>query len=218
MPKRDIHADMLAALGAEVVALRWLGEFDWPTGIVRVWTGYGPLQWDSHTWDGVGTFGGIGDITETEEIRANGVSVVLNGIPFEILQPVIGQRIWGRPAKLYLMALGATGVIANPIRMFSGRMDTAEISEASESCSIVLQMESRLADLQRHRGRRRNDQDQRLIHPDDTGMRYTAGLQGKELFWGRPGPTPVSMQGGGVPSEFYDPTIGWIEDRGAFMP
>lgn len=214
---RDIAANMLAAIDEAEVILRWVGEFDFSSGFVRVWTGYGDLTWDSKTWLGIGGFGSIGEIQESEEIRANGISVTLSGVVNELLPKVLGERYHNRSAKIWLMALNSSGVVADPVRVFTGRMDTAHVSEGKDTGSITMTLESRMADLRRHKGRRRTDQDQRLIDPDDTGLRYTAGLQNAELFWGRPGGAPVSRVGSHGGSGGPDPTMDYIE-RGGFMP
>ena len=55
------------------------------SGTLRLWSGYGTVNWNSQDWSGVGHLGEISPITETTEIRADSLSLKLSGIPSDYL-------------------------------------------------------------------------------------------------------------------------------------
>jgi hypothetical protein len=77
-----------------------LALFDFAGGAVRVWSGMGDLTWDGRTWIGVGTFGEVGPIEETTEVRATGALFQLSGVPSGLLNEVVGVSVQGRRARL----------------------------------------------------------------------------------------------------------------------
>lgn len=189
---RTIASAMQTAITGSLVYPGLLVYMDFTSGAVRVWNGYGDLSWDSQTWLGVGNLGEIGEITETEQIRANGTTLTLNGIPTEIANLFLGERYWGREVSIWFAAFSSgAAIVADPVKIFSGRMDNADITEAGETAAITVYCESRLADLQRPRNRRRTHQDQQIDYPGDDGFEYTASLMEADLYWGRPGRSPI---------------------------
>ena len=82
---RDLTSAMKIAITSEVVAPALLVSADFDEGAVNVWTGYGDFVYDSKTFSGVGDFGSISDVEETENLQANGVSYTLSGIPSSLI-------------------------------------------------------------------------------------------------------------------------------------
>ena len=74
-------------------------------------------------------------------------------------------------------------ILADPKLIFTGRMDNMEI-EAGRTATIVLQAESRLADLERPRVRRFNGADQRAEYPDDAGLDFAEAMVEWSGTWG----------------------------------
>jgi hypothetical protein len=67
-------------------------------------------------------------------------------------------------------------------------MDTMQITDAGETSQVRIACESRLIDLQRARERRFTDEDQQELYPGDLGLEYVAGLQEREIAWGKEAP------------------------------
>ena len=63
-------------------------------------------------------------------------------------------------------------------------MDVMTIDDNGETANISLTAESRLIDLERARERRYTSDDQKVRHPNDTGLDFVASLQEKEIAWG----------------------------------
>lgn len=174
-----------AAAGSTYPAL--LAFFDFSGGNVRVWTGTGDLSWGGNTYTGIGDLGGVEPVQESAEVRANGLAFRLNGIPSAMVTRILAENYRGRSCKLWLAlfdSLTAASPIADPVLLFSGRMDQCNLEDSGAGAFIVISAESRLIDLQRPRERRRTDEDQNSLFSGDRGMEYVAGLQDKELLWG----------------------------------
>ena len=162
-----------------------LAFFDFQGGAVRVWSGLGSKVWDGNTYVGLGHLGSVSAIEETADVRANGVAFQVSGVPSALIATVLGDNYQGRPVKLWIAALDATGaIVADPYLIFAGRMDNVEIDEGPETSVIRINAESRLIDLQRTRERRYTHEDQQIDFPGDLGLQYMARAQSAPLIWG----------------------------------
>lgn len=169
-----------AALSPVVFAL-----FDFQGGAVRVWSGLGSKVWDGNTYLGVGYLGSFSPIEETTDVKANGVSFQLSGVPSALISTVLGDNYQGRTVKLWLAALDSAGnIVADPYPVFSGRMDAVEIDEGADTASIRVLAESRLVDIQRSKERRFTHEDQQIDHPGDEGLASMPTAQSTPFVWG----------------------------------
>lgn len=195
---RDLTTATKNALTAETVQPIMLFYADFASGAVRVWSGYGDLSWDSQTWLGVGDFGEVSVVEETEDLRANGVTFTLNGIDSSLISVALTDTYQGRDCALYLGALDLTTgtLITDPYQIFSGRMDVISIDESEETATINLSAESLLIDLNRPRERRYTYEDQIDLYAGDEGLEFVAGIQNKPIPWGVPTPAAGTQTGG----------------------
>lgn len=184
---RDLTSAMESAVLADVVRPILIAEIQTASGYVRVWNGIGDLSWNSQTWQGVGTFGGISPVQETTDLQATGVNFQLSGIPSSLISAALADIRWGKSAKLWLGALNiSTGaIIADPNQIFSGLTDVAAIEEGPDSSVITISAENRLIDLDRPRVRRYTNEDQQLNDATDRGFEYVPYFQEAEVLWGK---------------------------------
>jgi hypothetical protein len=185
MSKRLISAALEADTVAPALTPIILVELDFPGGFVRMWSGLGPLSWDGKTWFGAGHLGEVSPVEETVEVRSAGVAFSLSGIPSELVSLTYGEHYQGRSATMWFGTLDAAGqVTVAPHKVWSGRMDVISDEDDGTTATLTVQAESRLVDLERPRVRRFTDEDQRQLYPGDTGLRFIAGLQNKDIQWG----------------------------------
>lgn len=99
---RNLTAGM--QLGVDAAALRPVVfvESEFASGTLRLWTGYGQIEWNGQTWTGGGNLLGISEIAETADVRAVGITVSLSGMPAPVLSAVLGQARQGKPVKVWL--------------------------------------------------------------------------------------------------------------------
>lgn len=174
------------ALQAGHVPLCILVELDWPSGMVRLCNASHTLTWGGHDWVGIGALGGIDPIEESGDVtKVAGLALRVSGIPTAYVAAVRTDNVQGRSVNVYLAPLTADhAFIADPVVVFSGRMDTLSL-EVGATATIIVSAESRMADWDRPRVRRYNQADQQLDYPADTGLRYVEALAEKTVVWGR---------------------------------
>lgn len=205
---RNISPDMIAEFSSSYVSPVLLGEAYFDTSTVRMWTGYGNLDWLGNTFFGGGNFIGVSPIDETQELQAKGVTVTLNGIPSSLIATALTERSRGRPFRLYLASVQTRRYVATedepgtvlldgesgsvllenqlidvPLRIFSGLMDVIEFVDDGTEATLRLSIESSLIVGQRQKIGRYTKEDQRKRYPDDAGLDFINQLQDKELVW-----------------------------------
>lgn len=192
--------NLTAALQTEFLAAGFnpifLVEAEFASGTIRVWTGFGDIQWNSQTWTGVGELGGVSEIVEGTALRANNVVLQLSGIPQSMALIALDEVRFGRPATIWFGALDANGaVVADPFLTFQGMIDSAELVEGAEFATIKVNIENEAVSLQNPRERRYTDEDQQKEFSGDKGFEYVPKLQEKNVMWGSR-PTEIPSSGG----------------------
>lgn len=181
-----VSAALAAALAAREVPLFILIRAEFDSGTIRLWTGQGTLSWNSETWTGAG--GVIQSIqlpSETAEIRTAGGSITLNGLDPSILALADTEPYQGRPISIYIGAKDASGVVVvDPDLAYLGTMDVMEPTDAGDTATVTLSIESRSASAERPSNRRLTPEDLALDYPGDKGFDFVAVLQDKEIIWG----------------------------------
>ena len=183
---RDLTSSVQTAISADSVSPILLFEGEFASGFVRVWSGIGDLTWNSETWLGIGTLGGISSITESSDVQANGLTVSFSGIPSNMISLALGEAMQGKAGKIYFGFMDENNaVITDPVLMFQGRLDVPAIEEDGENSSIQISYESRLIDLQKPRERRYTNEDQQLQYAGDLGFAFVPALQEQQISWGK---------------------------------
>lgn len=190
---------------ADALAPILLAFFDFQGGAVRVWSGVGSVTWGGNTYTGLGYLGSVTPIEESTDVRANGVSFQVSGVPSALIATVLGDNYQGREVNLWLGSLNSSGaIIADPYLLFSGRMDSVEIDEGPETSVVRVAAESRLIDLQRSRERRYTHEDQQIDFPGDRGLEYMPTAQSTPFLWGGQ-KVPTYAETGGSDTTAIDP-------------
>jgi hypothetical protein len=162
-----------------------LVNLDFLDGHVRVTNAGYDYFWNGNNYLGIGNLGSIDAISEGSALQMYGCSLTLSGIPPELIAEAFSNNYQGRAATIWLAPLTADyALIANPVIVFAGRMDTMDI-QLGASATITLSVESRLVDWERPRIRRYNDADQKSEFPSDMGFQYVDKMVEAELKWGR---------------------------------
>lgn len=170
-----------------------------------LWNGIGNLVVGGITYVGAGTLLNIGEIAESSELQANGMTATLSGITDPLLAKARDVDYQGRELKVLLGAMDASnGVISSPVVVFSGFMDTMVINDSSETATIQITVENRLIEFERTRIRRYTAEDQKIDYPSDKGLEFVAEMAEKEIVWGR---STVGSGGGSGPARGVDPAV-----------
>jgi hypothetical protein len=181
---------------AKVVRPIFLVHMVFDSSELNIWSGVGDLSFDSVTYTGLGDLLSISDIKETSDISATGINVSLSGVKTSLIAIAKDQDYQGRELTVRLGAFNESGsLIADPVIIFSGFMDTMTIAEAGVYSSITIAVENKLVAFERAKIRRYTAEDQKIEYPADKGFEFVTSIVQKEIFWGRP--SPASGDGDG---------------------
>ena len=201
---RTLTSGMTAVTTADVVRPAYFVRMVFDSGespnVLNIWNGIGDLAYGGNTYTGTGDLLSISQITETSDISATGINVSLTGVKTSFIAIAKDHEYQGRPLSVSLGAFDASGdLIADPVIVFSGFMDTMTISESGAYSSIGISVENKLVSFERTKVRRYTAEDQKIDHPTDKGFEYVTAIVQKEIIWGRP--NPATGGGGGSPRE-----------------
>ena len=207
---RDLSTAISNSLDDDVVypffAVELLFDGD---DVLRMWTGYGTLVYNSVEWYGTGNLLDISSIEETTEIAAKGANLVLSSVPSEVLSLALQVPYQERLCKIYFGMFGRGNLLSEDgayilledgsrievelqetglTEIFTGYMDRMDIEEAAESSVIQLKAENKLIDLEAARIARFTNSYQQEVYPGDRGLEFVEDLQDKQVYWGKVAP------------------------------
>jgi len=194
--------------------------------VVRLWTGIGTLKYKQKEYFGAGNLLDISSIEETSEIAAKGASITLTGIPSETVSLALSEPYQGRICNIYFGTFAAkdSGNVGSKVlkedadfilledgskitlddrstqltQIFAGYMDTMNIEESADTCTIQLTVENKLITLERAKVARYTSAYQKSLYPDDKGLDFIEDMQDKQISWGSSTKAaPVQSTGGG---------------------
>lgn len=184
---KNFDATFLAALKEKTIRPALLVEMDFSSAALRLWTGYGQLDWNEKIFEGGGPLVHLTPVEETQEVAARGLKGTLSGIPSSMISIALNEQYQGKPFRLYmaLFEKDTDTFISDPELLFRGLMDVMSIQESGQTATIEISIENRLIELKRTRDRRYTHEDQQFYYPQDKGLEYVADLQNREIKWGR---------------------------------
>ena len=186
---RVLSNAMKEMAAAKVVRPIFLVHMVFDSSELNIWSGVGDLSFDSVTYTGLGDLLSISEIKETSDISATGINVSLSGVKTSLIAIAKDQDYQGRELTVRLGAFNESGsLIADPVIIFSGFMDTMTIAEAGTYSSITIAVENKLVAFERAKVRRYTAEDQKIEYPADKGFEFVTSIVQKEIFWGRPSP------------------------------
>lgn len=209
---RTLTSGMLGVTTADVVRpvyfVKMVFDSSDTANPVLLWSGLGDLAFGGETYTGLGDLLSISDIAETSDISATGINVALSGLNRAFVAQALGYQYQGRPLTVFLGAFNDQGaLIADPIVVFSGFMDTMTISEGAETSTISVNVENKLVAFERTKVRRYTAEDQKIDYPlklangnnnpnYDAGFEFVTSIVQKEIIWGRPTGSAGGSSGG----------------------
>lgn len=183
---RNMTPEFEAALIARDVRPALFFEGTFATGVVRLWSGLGPIIWAGQTWIGAGNLIGFSGVEEGSDIVARGATISLSGVPSTHVALAISDAQQGLTGTVYVGLMAADGtVIADPIPSFVGRLDVPSIADGADTCVVSITYESRLIDLNTPREIRYTHEAQQQLYPGDRGFEYVTTIQDQDITWGR---------------------------------
>lgn len=182
---RSLTSGMQTAIAGSTIRLVLLVYLDLPSGAVYVNSSPYSVIYSGNTYLGVGTLGKVGAIEELLDFAAPNLDLSMSGLNSALLSSVFSDHYQGRTVQLFLgMFDEAHALIADPVEIFSGRIDYMSI-ETGETSTITVRCENELVDWERPRIRRYNNEDQQSAYPGDLAFEYIEQMVNAEIRWGR---------------------------------
>lgn len=203
---RDLTPDMVIAMTGEEVNPALLAEFEFDSGTLYMWSGYGTLTYNGNDYLGGGNLIAISPVEETQEPEAKGLVFGLSGVPSNLVATALTERTRGRPCRLYIASVSTRRYIAteggdtvltedgggvllenqlvdSPYRLFTGMMDILRLTDTGTTSNIRLSAESSMIIGQRNKVKRYTTEEQKKLYPLDKGLDLIPPLQDKEVVW-----------------------------------
>jgi hypothetical protein len=179
---RDLEAAVITELDAATLRPVIFYEGVFTGGTLRLWSGVGSIDWNSLTWVGAGNLLGISDISETADLRANGITLSLSGLPSATIAIALAQAQMGLAGSVWLGMMSAAGVvIADPYMAFKGKLDVPSIEDNGDTCVVSVSYEHQLIDLERPRIRRWTHDDAQIDYAGELGFQFMTQLQNQSI-------------------------------------
>ncbi len=182
---KTIGATMQTALEASHVEFIAFIELDFVSGVERYTTCGFDLSWGGHAWKGLGGLVTISEIRESSALEAVGVKLELSGVPTAAISLALNEKPQGRSAKIWFAVFDSDSgaLVDDPMAEYAGRMDVLSLTRGAQSCTIALNVESRLADFARPSNGRFTDADQQRRHAGDLFFSFVAQFSERELVF-----------------------------------
>lgn len=178
---RTISSGLQTALEASSVELYFAVELLFDSGALRMWTGIGNKSIDGNTYFGTGSLLSIGGLGESLDMTANNATITLAGVDTNLISLALQEPYQNRNCKIYMGSLATTDVAT----IFSGTMDTMTINDDGETSTVSINVESRIARLDRPKPFRYTSAQQRNRYTGDTFFDWVAKLADKQVYWGK---------------------------------
>lgn len=156
---RDLTAGMVTEVALPLITPVWFIRLDITTDPVIAWTGFsdftpsstGDTAFDTFTFIGIGDVGQIGQIVDTDA-GSQALKLKLPGIDLndDVLKQVItNSETWqNRRAWIWYGLLNtAYGVIVDPTRVKTGKMDQLRVTGSGETGIVEVTIESHQANI-----------------------------------------------------------------------
>lgn len=186
MPRPGVTPAFATACAAQVIRPCLFVQLQFKSETLYLWSGLYTTVWNGNTYFGAGSLLSITGISEDSTVEAKNVTISVSGIPSDIVGLALTEVQRGLPAQVYFGLFEQDGVtlVANPVLAYVGRMDQPTINDAGDSCTIGINVENALVDMNRSVWRRYTDADQQLDYPGDLGCSYVQAIQEQEIYFG----------------------------------
>lgn len=181
---RGISAATLAALESGVAYPIYFVELQLDAGTDYLHTGIGTITWGGNDWLGVGDFGAVDSVKESNTVNPNPLLIGLSGISPDITDLVMNINYYRRPCLLYWGALDDGSLLEDPSLIFSGFLEKPDMVIAAEEGDVVgFAAESELILFKRSRDVRYTNTRLQSEFSGDLGLEYKESVARGRVVW-----------------------------------
>lgn len=188
MTQRSMSASMLTEIALSKNSPFHLYELYFDSGTSRFTDAGLDVTWSGNTYVNSGQVIGFEPIEENVSFNVTYVDIHLSGVPSAIISSFLNEQLLDRRAVIRKGFFNSNmAIIADPIIIFEGRMDSANLSEdpVSGTANIVITAASHFVDFEATNGRRTNATEQKALFSGDKAFDFIPSLAHKVLLWGK---------------------------------
>ena len=193
---RTITAAVLAKTQARSADVLHLLSLEFAGGTVRFTTGAQNITWGGFTWYaayGAMTFEAV---SETADISGQRLKIILDGVKLTAITALLAESYIGRLGTLYRAHMNAGAILADPIILFRGYMNSPwDVTEDPDGgwCKVETDLISPLAVLEQVRGIRADPNSHQQVYAGDTFFAHIATKPQGDFGWGIAEKVPVKF-------------------------
>ena len=123
--------------------------------------------------------------TEETDLTKTSLNITLSGADTTFISTVLNENVVNDTVDIFRGLLDSNNaLIADPILLYSGNIDTFQISESETESNVTLTVVSHWADFDKKSGRQTNNNSQQRFFSTDVGMDFSSQTV-LDLKWGR---------------------------------
>ena len=180
---RLIDPDLVTGLNDDVIVPVILFSLD-TTPPIRLHSSIGEIEYDGNTYLGVGHFGGIDRVNESQFLQPERITLTLAGFPLQEGQVLGDIEYKNKRVQLTLLLYNKDTLqrIDAAINLFAGEADVLSV-EYGDTVSYALTVSNELVAWKEGSNQVWSDRFQKYLYPDDRGFEYLTELEEKEIVW-----------------------------------
>lgn len=144
------------------------------------------VEWDGNIYLAYGHTLNFSNIKETAQLLVNTVTAEISAVDQQFVSAYLSKNYLDRTVKIYRAFFdGDNKLVAQPLSIFTGRMDAPVLEEDPDTGKSVIQVTAanHFVDFERTAGRRTNTTSQQLFYPGDKGFKFASEVV-RDLKWG----------------------------------
>ena len=127
----------------------------------------------------------VPSFTEETDVTKTSLNINLSGADQTFISTCLNENIVNDSVEIFRGLLNSSnGLIADPLLLYSGNIETFQISESQTDSSVTLTVVSHWADFDKKSGRQTNNNSQQRFFNTDVGMDF-ASQTVLDIKWGR---------------------------------
>tara|TARA_R100000655_G_scaffold105005_2_gene152800 strand:- start:360 stop:926 length:567 start_codon:yes stop_codon:yes gene_type:complete len=128
----------------------------------------------------------VPSFTEETDLTKTTLTIDLSGASTTFISTCLSENVVNDSVIIYRGLLDSNNaIIADPILLYQGTIDTFAISEAEQDSAVSLSVVSHWADFDKKSGRKTNNNSQKRFFSTDVGMDFSSQTV-LDIKWGRP--------------------------------
>ena len=182
----SLPSEIAALVGKREAPCAFLVRFHFVSGIVRLWTGFGPLiTLDGYAWSGLGELGTIDGLTTAFNGTAPAGRLSVSGVDPGLISVAVGETddFVGQPVAIFLQAFDGRALSGMPCAIAVRLMTSLTVSRSINNRTLSIEYETPYTGRNRPAGGFYSDRDQQKRFPGDTFCERTPLLMFASRRW-----------------------------------